>query len=143
MQTTIASEAGAQYRVLLVEDSPESVTIVKAFLNDPRIHLTVSYDGADALAIFKTSTFDLVLMDILMPELDGCETTVAIRQWEAENSLPRTPITALTASSTPSEVDRIFSSGCSSYLRKPITRTILLQTAKQFLIGPPKCSVGV
>ena len=135
---TKREETPAQYRVLLVEDSRDSAALVKAYLKDPLIHLTVSADGEKGLQAFKQSVFDLVLMDIQMPVLDGCAAALAIRHWEVENSLAPTPITALTASSTASELSRIFTSGCSNYLPKPVTKEILLQTVRQFLHSRPK-----
>jgi len=130
------------YKVLLVEDSPDSVAIVKAYLKDPRIEVTVSADGEKGLQAFKESSFDLVLMDITMPVLDGCSAALGIRRWELQNSLAPTPITALTASSTAVELSRIFSSGCSNYLPKPITKTILLQTVRQYLNTEPKAAAA-
>jgi CheY-like chemotaxis protein len=124
--------------VLLVDDSQDSVAIVKAYLNDPRIQVTVSNDGEQGIRAFKDSVFDLVLMDIQMPGVDGCAATLAIRHWEVDNSLPPTPITALTASSTAGELARIFTSGCSNYMPKPVTKSILLQMVRQFLSAPPK-----
>jgi two-component system sensor histidine kinase/response regulator len=127
-----------QYKVLLVDDSRDSVAVTQAFLSDPRIQLTVSGDGEQGVQAFKDSVFDLVLMDIQMPVLDGCAATLEIRRWEADNALQLTPITALTASCTTRELARIFASGCSSYLPKPVTKTILLQAVRQFLSVPPR-----
>jgi CheY-like chemotaxis protein len=132
------NETPAQYKVLLVEDSRDSVAIVRAYLKDPRIEMTVSVDGEEGVKAFRQSAFDLVLMDIQMPVLDGCGAALAIRRWEVENSLPPTPITALTASTTAAELARIFTSGCSNYLPKPVTKEILLQTVRQFLNAGPK-----
>jgi CheY-like chemotaxis protein len=129
--------ASGKYKVLLVDDSRDSVAVTQAFLNDPRIQVTVSADGEQGVKAFKDSVFDLVLMDIQMPGLDGCAATLAIRQWEIENSRTLTPITALTASCTVGELARIFAAGCSSYLPKPVTRTILLQAVQQVLSPTP------
>jgi CheY-like chemotaxis protein len=137
-RTTLSEAPVAQYKVLLVEDNRDTVALVKAYLKDPRIQLTVSSDGEQGFKEFKDSLFDLVLMDIQMPVLDGCAATVLIRRWEVENSLRATPITALTALSTPDQLARIFTSGCSNYLPKPISKAILLQTVRQFLSGAPK-----
>jgi CheY-like chemotaxis protein len=130
--------APAKYQVLLVDDSHDSVAVTKAFLNDPRIQVTVSGDGEQGIRAFKDSAFDLVLMDIQMPVLDGCAATLAIRQWEIENSRTLTPITALTASCTTGDLARIFAAGCSNYLPKPVTKTILLQAVQQFLSPVPR-----
>jgi CheY-like chemotaxis protein len=137
---TTPNTTSAHYKVLLVEDSHDSVAVTKAFLNDPRIQVTVSLNGEQGFKAFRDSVFDLVLMDIQMPVLDGCATALAIRCWEIENSLMPTPITALTASSTAGDLARIFASGCSSYLPKPVTKTILLQTVRQFLNVLPRSS---
>jgi CheY-like chemotaxis protein len=136
--TASGKYASGQYKVLLVDDSRDSVAVTKAFLSDPRIQVTVSGDGEQGLKAFKDSVFDLVLMDIEMPVLDGCAAALAIRRWEVDNALALTPITALTASCTTGELARIFASGCSSYLPKPVTKTILLQAVKQFLSVPPR-----
>jgi len=126
--------------VLLIEDNYDSVAATQAFLNDPRIQVTVSGDGEQGFKAFKNSVFDLVLMDIQMPVLDGCEAALAIRRWEIEHSLMPTPITALTASSTAGDLARIFASGCSGYLPKPVTKAILLQTVRQHLSVLPRSS---
>jgi len=139
---TTQDAAPAHYKVLLVEDSHDSVAVTKAFLNDPRIHVTVSRDGEQGIREFKDSVFDLVLMDIQMPVLDGCAATLAIRRWEIEKSLTPTPITALTASASAGDLAKIFASGCSNYLPKPVTKTILLQTVRQFFRAQPRRSEG-
>jgi len=138
MTPQLETKTAPQYKILLVEDSPDGVAIVKAYLKDPRIDVTVSADGEKGLQAFKESVFDLVLMDIQMPVLDGCAASLAIRRWELQNSLAPTPITALTASSSAGELARIFTSGCSNYLPKPVTKAILLQTVRQFFNAQPK-----
>lgn len=122
-----------RHRVLLVDDSPESIDLVKVYLQGSEIDLTVTTDGNHGLEAFKRAAYDLVLMDIEMPELDGCAATRAIRYWEIENSRTPTPITALTGVRSTEEVGRIFASGCSNYLTKPISKVVLLQCLSQFL----------
>jgi CheY-like chemotaxis protein len=135
-------EEAPQYEVLLVEDDKDIVAIVRSYVDHPRIRITVATDGAEGLRAFKCSPYDLVLMDIHMPVLDGCATTLAIRRWEIDNSRVPTPITALTASSTAAELGRIFASGCTNYLPKPITKPMLLQAVRQFLGSPRKSAVA-
>ncbi len=122
--------------VLLVDDSSDVAALVKAYLTDPRIALTVSQGGREGVRAFKTTAFNLVLMDVQMPDLNGYEATRAIRFWEAHNDLRPTPIAALTACESPSAVAELFASGCTQYLRKPITKNILLQTVAQYFSSP-------
>ena len=118
--------------VLLVDDNIDIAVIVKAFLDDPQINVTVSANGRDGIDTFKKSPFDLVLMDLQMPELSGYEATRAIRFWERQNDRRPTPIAALTASSSSAALSEVYDSGCTHYLPKPITRNILLQTVCQY-----------
>jgi CheY-like chemotaxis protein len=130
--------ATPKYKVLLVEDNNDAVAITRAFLSDPSIQLTVSADGEQGVRAFKDASFDLVLMDIQMPVLNGCDAALAIRRWEVENGLIPTPITALTALSNASDLAKIYASGCSNYLPKPVTKPMLLQTVRQFLSSSPR-----
>jgi CheY-like chemotaxis protein len=126
-------------RVLLVDDSDDIATLIKAYLDGPRTTLTVSTSGGEGIEAFKNGSFDFVLMDLQMPGVDGYQATKAIRLWERENHLRPTPVAALTAASSASAVASIFSSGCSHYLLKPITRATLLQTIGQhFANARPK-----
>ncbi len=128
------NETQAQNRscsVLLVDDNADIATLIKVYLDNSRTTLTVSTNGQEGIDAFKKGSFDLVLMDLQMPGVDGYQATKAIRLWETENHLRPTPIAALTASSSPAAVECIFNSGCSHYLLKPITRITLLQTVGQ------------
>jgi two-component system, NarL family, sensor histidine kinase BarA len=125
--------------VLLVDDSSDVAALVKAYLADPRISLTVSAGGKEGIETFKNGCFDLVLMDVEMPGVDGNDATKAIRFWETRNDLRPTPIAALTALESPAAVSEMFSSGCTQYLRKPITKNTLLQTVAQYFASNYDC----
>ncbi len=71
--------------------------------------------------------FDVVLMDIQMPIVDGYEATTAIRSWERENNRRRTPIVALTASALEEAVHRSKAAGCDAHVTKPVKRSTLLE----------------
>ena len=118
--------------VLLVDDNADVATLIKAHLSDPNVSLTVSNNGREGVQAFKDGSFDLVLMDLQMPDLDGFEATRAIRFWERQKHLSPTPIAALTASSSSEAVTGLFDSGCDLYLSKPISRNVLLQTVGQY-----------
>lgn len=135
---TSSDNTTAHHRVLLVEDNKDDVEIVKAYLKGSSIGLTVARDGIQGLQAFKCASYDLVLMDIEMPLLDGFAATSAIRHWEIQHSLPITPITALTASSTPRNLARFVVSGFSNHLSKPVTKASLLEAVMQVLDASPE-----
>jgi CheY-like chemotaxis protein len=119
-------------KVLLVDDNSDMAALISAHLNDPRITLKIATSGREGIEAFKDGSVDLVLMDIQMPEIDGYEATRAIRFWENRNDLCPTPIAALTSFDSTEALSEIFISGCTTYLRKPVTRNVLLQTVSQY-----------
>jgi CheY-like chemotaxis protein len=119
--------------VLLIDDNPDMATLVKAYLKDPKVRITVSCNGREGVEAFKNDTFDLVLMDVQMPELDGYEATRAIRFWERQKDLRPTPIAALTACSATETLIEVYLAGCTQYLTKPISKNVLLQTLAQYV----------
>jgi CheY-like chemotaxis protein len=119
-------------RVLAIDDSPDMVHLLTAYLSDPRIQLTIARNGLEGLAAFRDNIFDLVLMDMEMPEMNGYAATISIRAWEGDHRLTRTPIAALTAASDFGASNRILLAGCTLHLSKPIRRETLLQIVRQF-----------
>jgi CheY-like chemotaxis protein len=89
-------------------------------------------DGEQALAALRERTFDLVLMDILMPGLDGLGATRQWRAIEAAESRPRTPIVALTANAFDTDVQQSIEAGCDAHLTKPISPAALLQALAKY-----------
>ena len=118
--------------VLLVDDNHAVAMLIKTQLSDPNVNVTVSTNGREGIQAFKDGAFDVVLMDLHMPDVDGYEATRAIRFWERLKGLPSTPIRALTGSYSPVAVSELFNSGCDLYLSKPISRNVLLQTVGQY-----------
>jgi CheY-like chemotaxis protein len=116
----------------VVDDCPDMVRLLVAYLADPRIHVTTARNGLEGLAAFRYGIFDLVLMDMEMPEMNGYAATISIRNWETDRQLPRTPIAALTAASDFGASNRILLAGCTIHLSKPIRRETLLGIVKQF-----------
>jgi CheY-like chemotaxis protein len=122
-------------RILAIDDCPDTVSLLKAYLNDPKIQLTIARNGIEGLAAFRDNIFDLVLMDMEMPEMNGYAATISIRNWESDRHLHRTPIAALTAASDFGASNRILLAGCTLHLTKPILRATLLQIVRQFRPG--------
>ena len=108
-------------KVLVVEDHPVNQTIIRAMLTRMGCHIDMASNGVQALSAFETHVYDLVLMDCQMPEMDGFETTRAMRRREALNpTLGRVPIIALTALAMQGDAERCLAAGMDDYLTKPI-----------------------
>ncbi|MFQ6030810.1 MAG: response regulator, partial [Dehalococcoidia bacterium] len=81
-----------------------------------------------AVAKFKSGSYDLVLMDVQMPVMDGYVATQLIRQWEREQGTEPTPIVALTANALREDEQKSLDAGCNTHIAKPIKRATLLET---------------
>jgi signal transduction histidine kinase/DNA-binding response OmpR family regulator len=113
--------------ILLVEDSPDNQFLIRSYLKHTPYHVDVAGDGAVGVDKFKIGRYDLILMDMQMPIMDGYEATKTIRAWEAEHDLPPTQIVALTALALREEGERILQSGCNAHMTKPVRKQTLLE----------------
>ena len=108
-------------KVLVVEDHPVNQTIIRAMLTRMGCDIDMADNGVQALSAFETNTYDLVLMDCQMPEMDGFDTTRALREREALNpTMGRVPVIALTALAMLGDAERCLAAGMDDYLTKPI-----------------------
>jgi PAS domain S-box-containing protein len=126
--TSTATQAytGRPLKILIADDYSDSCNLMKAFLKDTPHSLTFAEDGAAALEEFKKNRFDLVVMDLQMPKMDGLTATQKIREFEAERGLPNVPIIALSANARPEDDELSRSFGCNDHLSKPISKPKLL-----------------
>jgi two-component system, sensor histidine kinase and response regulator len=116
-------------KILFADDSIDNRTLVRAFMKKTPYHLDEVGNGRQAIDRFiAAGDYDLVLMDIQMPEVDGYAATRAIRDWERAHDRAHTPIVALTASVFPEAIRLARSAGCDGHLGKPISKAILLRT---------------
>ncbi len=133
-----AAAAGARpsgpLRILLVEDSLVNQKLVKALLERQGHLVLVANDGQEALAGFQAQPFDLVLMDIQMPHMDGLEATAAIRQLEQRRGT-HVPIVAMTAHALLGDRERCLAAGMDEYLAKPIRARRLFETIAAMVPG--------
>jgi PAS domain S-box-containing protein len=113
-------------RILLADDSPDNRLIVKAFLQKTPFQIDEAENGERVVEKMKTNHYDLILMDIQMPVLDGFAATRAIREWERAQGHPAVPIIALTASALDEDVQRAREAGCNLHVSKPIKKKTLL-----------------
>lgn len=108
-------------RILLADDHPTNRRVVELMLANTGIDLTTAEDGSEALALFRTQSFDLILMDMQMPVMDGLTAVREIRLDEAIRGFPRTPIVMLTANVLPEHVAAGAEAGADGHLAKPLT----------------------
>lgn len=106
--------------VLVVEDNPVNQLLMKTILKKLSIDAILAENGLEALEMCRCQTFDLILMDINMPVMDGLEAMQEIRDWEAKKSLPRTPIIALTANVLQGDKAKYLDLGADAILAKPL-----------------------
>ncbi|WP_459865713.1 ATP-binding protein [Endothiovibrio diazotrophicus] len=128
-----AAETGGGGRILLAEDSEDNRLLVEAFLHATPYSVDWAADGRQAVERFVRGGYDLVLMDIQMPLLDGYGATREIRRWEREQGLPHTPILALTAHAFAQDHDESREAGCDDHLTKPIKKRVLLEALARHL----------
>ena len=118
-------------RILLAEDNLVNQRLVKRIL-EKRGHIVVlAGNGREALEALRNETFDLVLMDVQMPEIDGLEATRAIRETEKVSGM-HVPIVALTAHAMKGDQDRCLAAGMDGYLSKPVHASDLLRTIEAY-----------
>lgn len=112
-------------RVLLVEDTPINQTLETILLTRMGFDVTIANNGVEAVEAFKRERFDLILMDIQMPEMGGIEATQLIRDRERTQQLPPTPIVAVTANALKGDREKYIESGMDAYVSKPISAEAL------------------
>jgi CheY-like chemotaxis protein/nitrogen-specific signal transduction histidine kinase len=119
-------------RILLVEDSTDNQILIKSYLKDTPHRLDLADNGQIGVAKFQNGHYDLILMDMQMPVMDGLTATRTIRKWEEEQDLPAVQIVALTALALKEEAMRIFEAGCNAHMTKPLKRITLLELLAAF-----------
>jgi two-component system, sensor histidine kinase and response regulator len=118
--STAAAPASCRARVLVAEDNVVNQEIVVAMLENLGCRTVVAADGRDAIQRWRPGQFDLVLMDCMMPIMDGFEATGQLRALERELGT-RTPVVALTANALHGDREACLAAGMDDYLAKPFT----------------------
>jgi len=117
-------------RILLVEDSAANVIVAKTMLENGGHKVEVAGNGLEAIEMVCQFPYDLVLMDMMMPEMDGVEATKQIRCIERLN--PDLPIIAMTANATEEDRNKCISAGMDGFITKPISKLELFSTIFKF-----------
>jgi CheY-like chemotaxis protein len=131
--TAVATAPNQAPRVLMVEDTPINQTLQTILLNRMGFEVTLANNGLEGITAFKGSTFDLVLMDIQMPEMGGVEATQAIRQLEKSRQARPTPIIAVTANALKGDREQYLAAGMDGYVSKPISLDVLKSEIQRVL----------
>ena len=118
--------------ILLVEDARENRIVIKAYLKKTPHKIEVAENGKIGLEKFISGDYDLVLMDMRMPVMDGYTATGEIRKWEEENRKDATPIIALTAHALMEDRQKCLDAGCTDYLSKPLKKADLLRKIRAY-----------
>ncbi|WP_427791814.1 ATP-binding protein [Brevundimonas diminuta] len=129
----VRADHAAALRVLLADDHPVNRKVVEVMLEPLGVELTTVDDGAQAVAAFRAGGFDLVLMDMQMPVMDGLTATMEIRAHEQRTGAARTPILMLTANAMSEHVEASRRAGADGHLTKPLSVTSLTQAVVEAL----------
>ena len=118
-------------KILLVEDSKDVRFVIKTFLKTTPYRVDTATQGSEAFEKFKGQSYDLVLMDLDMPVMDGYEATEKIREYEGMKGIKRTPVLALTAHALKDHKTKSREAGCDGHISKPINKAELLRIIRE------------
>jgi CheY-like chemotaxis protein len=122
-------------RILVAEDSPDNRLLIHAYVRREPHQVDFAENGRMALDKFIAQPYDVVFMDVHMPELDGLEATKMIREWEKKHAKRASCIIALTASVLDEDVKRALAAGCTGHIGKPLTKQVLLDAIRRQSAG--------
>lgn len=126
----------AGVRVLLVEDDPNNQLFAGELLAEFECDVTLASNGSEALGRAHQANYDIILMDCMMPILDGLEATQLLRQDMLDGIIPNTPIVALTANASKEDRERCLKAGMDDYLSKPFFGDDLSEMITRWALSP-------
>jgi TMAO reductase system sensor TorS len=134
--TTSSTAQWPGRRVLLVEDNAINQEVATAMLEELGLQIDVAGNGQEAISRFTEGSYDLVLMDCHMPEMDGYRATAAIRDLESQSATPATPIIAVTAEAAAGDRADCLAAGMDDYISKPFTAAQLRAVLQHWIAAP-------
>lgn len=129
---SLPAASGSAYSILLVDDSEDNRILIITYLKKSGHSIVQAENGAEAVAKAKHGNFDIILMDMQMPVMDGYSATKAIREWETENKLKSVPIIALTAYALKEEQEKSYAAGCNKHISKPVSKQQILDAVEEY-----------
>lgn len=133
LNTEQESQVFEPKHILLIEDNTINQMVAQTLLEDKGYTVSIANDGLEGLKAFEEGEFDCVLMDCMMPVMDGLTSTQKIREFEANNKKVKTPIIALTASTLNDDIQACYDSGMDYYVPKPFEPDILFNAIEKML----------
>lgn len=127
--------------ILLVDDSEDNRLLIQAYLKKTGHTVDTAENGEMAVNKFKSGRYDLVLMDMRMPVMDGYAATSDIRRWESETGRTPAPIIALTAYASGEDAEKSLKAGCTAHIPKPVKKAELLEAIGRYAKGDEKITV--
>lgn len=137
MEDDSKPDDGRPLRILLVDDCADNRFLVQAYLKNVPCVVDIAENGLIAVEKSASVAYDIVLMDIQMPVMDGYTATREIRRVELEGGRRPVPIVALTAHTAKDDVRKCLDAGCDVHLSKPIRKQILLDEVRRLTAPPP------
>ena len=135
-EADVADGRQPRWRILAAEDNTTNQIVLRTIMEVFGLDLTLVANGREAVKAWRAGGFDLILMDVQMPVMDGIEATRVIRAAEFAEGLPRTPIIALSANAFRHQIDGYLASGMDAHVGKPIELASLQETLNDVLAPP-------
>ncbi|HSD10029.1 MAG TPA: response regulator [Candidatus Binatia bacterium] len=126
-----------RFRILLADDNADVGWIIRTQVEGPDYQVDVAQDGSVAADLFRIVDYDLVLMDLQMPNFDGYWATRQIREFERQEHRRHVPIIAVTAFTNEEDPRKSLRAGLNGYLAKPVSKDVLFKVLQKHL-GPPQ-----
>ena len=140
---TNQSNSADRKKILIVDDNEVNRMVVGHMIDQNRYETVFAVNGREAYQEAKAQAFDLILMDISMPEMDGIEATKALRSFEALSERDASVVVALTAHAFADDKDRFISDGFDDYLSKPVGQEALSKMIDKWVHGASETHVAV
>jgi two-component system phosphate regulon response regulator PhoB len=119
----MAAEPAAPFRILLVEDEPVIRELVSSMLSDGSVDVVCAADGIEGLKLARNGAFDLILMDVVLPQMDG---VTVCRILKSNPATARVPLYMLTAKAKKADMESATAAGADGYIQKPFRGTELM-----------------
>ena len=140
-EDSVFVENARRLRILVADDHPTNRRVVELILDQEAVDLVSVEDGAQAVEACRAAPFDLVLMDMQMPVMDGLTATREIRLHEVAMGAPRTPVVMLTANALPEHIAAGLDAGADRHLAKPFSVEALLAMVQELTTDAPQAAV--